>query len=213
MEKICNQCGSKFAKPSKVSSSQWQARMYCSRRCAGMKHKPYSDDEIVVMYETGLSSNDISLKTGISARMVLGALRRSGAKIRPATEAMKLSHNKPGMREKFMSIPRPACPEHVKNALRQLVGPSNHNWKGGITIDAHGYLVYTLSPENGPNAGKLVHRVIIEAIIGRTLKKDEVVHHRDHNKLNNDPANLLIMTHSEHARYHALHSGLGKRSK
>jgi hypothetical protein len=187
--------------------------MYCSKRCSAMKSKPYSDDEIAVMYEVGLSSNDISLEAGISARMVLNALRRAGAQIRPATEAMKLSHNKPGMREKFKAIPRAPCPEHVKDALKQLVGERNPNWKGGITNDANGYLIYTTSPANGINAGKLVHRVVAEAMIGRPLRKGEVVHHRDHNKLNNDPANLLVMTHSEHARYHALHSGLGKKEK
>jgi hypothetical protein len=213
MEKICIRCGAHFTKPAKLSKAQWDARQYCSKRCSGLKHKPYTDSEIAAMYATGLSSSDISLEAGISARMVLAALHRSGAKIRPATEAMKLSHNKPEVRAKFAAIPRKPCPEHVRDALRDLIGQKNPNWKGGITRDAAGYLCYTRSKANGPNAGKHVHRVVAEAVIGRPLRKGEVVHHKDHNKLNNDPANLQVMLHSEHARLHANHSGLGKKEK
>ena len=37
-----------------------------------------------------------------------------------------------------------------------------------------------------------------------TIKDDEVVHHKDGNKLNNKLCNLQVMTASEHARLHAL---------
>ena len=48
------------------------------------------------------------------------------------------------------------------------------------------------------------HRVVAESIIGRPLKANEVVHHKDGNKGNNDPANLEVLTRSEHARLHFL---------
>ena len=50
--------------------------------------------------------------------------------------------------------------------------------------------------------GRHQHRVIAEQIIGRKLKKGEIVHHKDHNKKNNHPSNLEVMTQSEHARGH-----------
>jgi hypothetical protein len=46
------------------------------------------------------------------------------------------------------------------------------------------------------------HRVIIERIIGRPLRPDEQVHHKDKNPLNNEPSNLELMTRAEHERLH-----------
>lgn len=52
--------------------------------------------------------------------------------------------------------------------------------------------------------GKYVweHRWVIEQKIGRKLKRNEVVHHKDHNPLNNSPSNLVIMKPFEHQSYH-----------
>lgn len=46
------------------------------------------------------------------------------------------------------------------------------------------------------------HRYIMEQYLGRKLKRNEVVHHKDGNKLNNDINNLELMTLSEHSRMH-----------
>ena len=51
--------------------------------------------------------------------------------------------------------------------------------------------------------GKLAHRVIAEEKLGRPLKPTEVVHHRDGNKYNNHPDNLVVFQSSgEHTRFH-----------
>lgn len=51
--------------------------------------------------------------------------------------------------------------------------------------------------------GKAAHRVIAEQLIGRSLKPGEVVHHRDENKYNNNPDNLVVFpSQSAHAKYH-----------
>lgn len=47
-----------------------------------------------------------------------------------------------------------------------------------------------------------LHRAIVEAHLGRPLTSNEVVHHRDHNPLNNDLSNLQVMTRAEHCIYH-----------
>jgi len=52
--------------------------------------------------------------------------------------------------------------------------------------------------------GKLAHRVVAEQILGRPLKQEEVVHHLDFNRRNNEPWNLMILPSNEaHLRYHA----------
>ena len=42
--------------------------------------------------------------------------------------------------------------------------------------------------------GKLIqeHRLIAEKILKRKLKKNEIIHHRDGDKKNNDPLNLML---------------------
>ena len=47
-----------------------------------------------------------------------------------------------------------------------------------------------------------VHRYIAKTMLGRTLLSNEVVHHKDGDKLNNDPNNLMILSLREHARLH-----------
>lgn len=47
------------------------------------------------------------------------------------------------------------------------------------------------------------HRYIIEQELGRLLKSDEIVHHIDGNKLNNDRKNLELKNKIEHDRQHS----------
>lgn len=49
-----------------------------------------------------------------------------------------------------------------------------------------------------------IHRQIMEAAIGRKLVFNEVVHHIDGNKKNNNIENLIILSRAEHSRTHAL---------
>jgi len=52
--------------------------------------------------------------------------------------------------------------------------------------------------------GRHEHRVVAEALIGRPLRSDEHVHHKDENKQNNSPENLIVLSASEHLALHAL---------
>lgn len=48
------------------------------------------------------------------------------------------------------------------------------------------------------------HRRIAELKIGRKLRKGEIVHHIDGNKLNNNPDNLVVLSRADHGRIHQL---------
>lgn len=64
----------------------------------------------------------------------------------------------------------------------------------GTHVDDKGYLRISA----GPLRGVRVHRLVAEAKLGRKLRKDEDVHHKDGNKLNCAPSNLKVMDHTEH---------------
>lgn len=51
-------------------------------------------------------------------------------------------------------------------------------------------------------SAKKEHIYIMENIIGRKLKKNECVHHKDGNRSNNDISNLMLMTRGEHSSLH-----------
>src|SRR5690554_1665051 len=84
-------------------------------------------------------------------------------------------------------------------------GELNPIYKGGF-ISNYGYR--RLRMPDHPNADKsgyiFEHRLVMSQHLGRPLRSDEHVHHKDGNKLNNDISNLEIITLEEHSRLHAL---------
>ena len=68
-----------------------------------------------------------------------------------------------------------------------------------------------------PSASKdgyvLEHRLIMENHIGRSLKNDEVVHHKNHIRTDNRLENLQLMTFKEHARLHMIERWQKKRGE
>lgn len=59
---------------------------------------------------------------------------------------------------------------------------------------------YIQSYANGKSKRK--HQIIMENHIGRELKENEVIHHIDGNKRNNDLSNLMLVTREEHTKIH-----------
>lgn len=65
------------------------------------------------------------------------------------------------------------------------------------------YYVYQPKHPMANAAGKVyVHRYIAEQHYGIKLTSELHVHHKDENKLNNNPDNLEILTASEHRKHH-----------
>ena len=57
-------------------------------------------------------------------------------------------------------------------------------------------------PRRNSNGLYPLHRVLMENQLGRLLRGDEEVHHKDEDKGNDDPGNLELRTKAEHARLH-----------
>lgn len=62
------------------------------------------------------------------------------------------------------------------------------NW----SVASHGYV----NRRNGKHHVYLLHRVVLERIIGRPLIHSEIADHVDQNKLNNQRSNLRLASHS-----------------
>ena len=71
----------------------------------------------------------------------------------------------------------------------------------------YNYAVVYDHPNRTKHNYVLEHRVVIENHIGRLLKEDEVVHHKDGNKKNNSIDNLELMLDYEHSRHHGVENG------
>ena len=72
-------------------------------------------------------------------------------------------------------------------------------------IDKEGYIrLYDPANEDAWNDGKILeHRVVAAEKLRRKLLPSEVVHHRDEDKTNNNPDNLMVFkTTADHTAYH-----------
>lgn len=86
-----------------------------------------------------------------------------------------------------------------------LPGVGNPNWRGGRVIDPRGYVllrVGTAHPLADCRGYAYEHRVVASAMLGRPLRPDEHVHHKDENPQNNAPENLAVLTIAEHRAEH-----------
>lgn len=86
----------------------------------------------------------------------------------------------------------------ILNPMYNKKGKDNPTYRGGFI---HKTLGYKIVQHEGKKSYE--HRVIAETILGRKLEGNEVVHHVNHNKLDNRPENLIITTQSKHLKQHA----------
>ena len=65
------------------------------------------------------------------------------------------------------------------------------------------YVLDRTHPRANRDGSVYLHVVVAERMLGRYLLPEEVVHHKDCNKLNNDPNNLMVFaTKGDHTRFH-----------
>lgn len=98
---------------------------------------------------------------------------------------------------------------HNRNTPKQ--GKDHPNWKGGRPINGHGYTMLRI----GKRKYKEEHREVLSKYLGRELKSNEHVHHKNRIKTDNRIENLQIVTRSEHRIIHNIGNqyGLGKHSR
>ena len=88
-----------------------------------------------------------------------------------------------------------------KYCSRECLWKNNggHNKKAeSWWINSNGYVEGKIWLPDGTQIRVKRSRFVMEGILGRPLKSDEDVHHKDGNKVNDTPSNLKLIEHGKH---------------
>ena len=92
---------------------------------------------------------------------------------------------------------------YIKWQSEANTGERHPSWSGGVHLAKNGYIYVSL----GGGKERAQHILIAESVLGRPLKKGEVVHHINMNKADNRKENMVICTNSYH---HSLHQRMAR---
>lgn len=155
-----------------------------AKRTFGKQKINVDREAVVVMYlDEKMSVGDIGKIVGLTPGAICSILRRRNVKMRTPNETTAL---------KF--------PEGRR-------GENTSNWRGGRRrVGTKGAYIYKYSPEhpNSKDGGYVMeHRLVMEEKLGRLLTKDEIVHHINGDKKDNNIENLeLVSDRGTHTREH-----------
>lgn len=129
------------------------------------KLTPQDDLEIRADYNLGMSMKQLSEKFSAGRNQIRNSLERT-------------------------------VPGENRTPRKGMPGAKNPAWKGGRIIDFDGYVLLLLPDHPDANSQGYIreHRLVMEGLICRRLLRREVVHHKDGNKQNNSPENLLLFS-------------------
>jgi len=94
-------------------------------------------------------------------------------------------------------------PEHIAKRIQS--GENHYRWKGGVKIQ-NGYRF--ILQKDGVRWYKQEHRIIAEGVLGRSLKRNETVHHFNGDRADNRNENLLISDTAYHSWLHRTQENL-----
>lgn len=179
---VCEECGKKFfIEKSKVRAREKHCKIkFCSRECY-RKHNKTKEKICPICRKSFAPSNSKTIFCSNKCRITSYAV---GEKVCPNCGTKFIPQRS---KTKF-------CSAHCRNAFahKRYLATGHFWYENGykiiVTIDGH----------------KKEHIFVMENYIGRKLKPDEVVHHKNGCRTDNRLENLQLMTRGEHSRLHRL---------
>lgn len=101
----------------------------------------------------------------------------------------------------FIGHPKPYVGKHKQRLWVKRRGPDHHMWQGGRIQTAGGYVLAWNAehPAANKNGYLYEHRLVMEQRLGRYLRPEEVVHHRNGIRNDNRIENLELWTKAHKA--------------
>lgn len=149
---------------------------------------------LIDLYRQGKSIPDVASTVGAALSTVRYHLKAAGV-LRSRADGVRTARHKLGCA--WRGKTRDFSDEHRANISAARVAWAEKNARG-TSAKQSGYVEFT----RGENKGRSEHVVAMEARIGRRLRADEVVHHIDGDRSNNNIDNLALMTRAAHTRLH-----------
>ena len=166
------------------------------------------------LYRAGYSMKAIAEKIGRSTSTVCAYLQNAGVQARPqghhaTTRARAADLYGSGLSANEVAVvlgvtgstvARWLAASGVKARQRGLRKEAHPQWRGGRRLTKEGYVRLA----TGKSRPQYVyeHIVVAEQAIGRKLRRNETVHHKNSIKSDNRPENLEVMTRAQHMRVH-----------
>ena len=164
---------------------------------------PPAEEVLRTLYEVqGMTMRETAQALGISLGATHKYIKAYGIQTRDRGTAFLGKHHdyetrrKISMAHKGKTVSKET---RAKIAAAHAISGPGHKKKRN---DGYIYVYFPKHPESNAEGYVMEHRLIMEAQIGRPIRKGEVVHHINHDKSDNRIENLQLMTFKEHSGLH-----------
>lgn len=186
----CLFCQGEFAMLKSKIGKNGRSGKYCSQKCAIAHRRVLS---IIACVCSGCGKPFERIRSEIASERVYCS---SDCRSSQDVERICLNCKNPFVIKQRAIDRGGGAGKYCSQKCRREKSKKEHStaWKGGEFVTG-GY-VRSAAPDH-PHAVRgyvLKARLIIEAQIGRYLRRDEMIGYRDKNRLNLDPSNLIVMT-------------------
>lgn len=167
-------------------------------------------EQLVYLYSLGYSMSCIAKLLKISVGKIHKYFHLYNIEVRPRINEFTKKNISTSQKGKKYSLGVKRSEE-----TKEKLSIAKSNGIGKKTINSKGYIrVYFPDHPKADKRGYILeHDLIMECAIGRWLKPDEVVHHKNEIKTDNRLKNLELMTKKEHSKLHILKRNNERKGK